>query len=179
MECDRASHQVSGVGRYDVGMHAIEWGHASHQVSGLGPSNLGMHAIKSRRKSHRVSMVGPSNLGMREIEWGLASEQVRAGISSIKPDPTKRLRGRGMKTDDHAPVPFTARPRQFVPGERGHDRAGADRVDPRTTLPAPHGLVRACDALLRWRLPLGRRDLSEGDCRRAGLRSQHLPRRDR
>ena len=41
---------------------------------------------------------------------------------------------------DHAPVSLTARPGQFVLGERGDDDAGADRVDPRAALAPAHGL---------------------------------------
>src|SRR5215207_1136435 len=39
---------------------------------------------------------------------------------------------------DHAPVPCAARTAEFVLGERGHNDARADRVDPRTTLAPAH-----------------------------------------
>ena len=41
---------------------------------------------------------------------------------------------------DHAPVPFATGPSEFILGERGHNDAGADRVDPCTPLAPTHRL---------------------------------------
>ena len=41
---------------------------------------------------------------------------------------------------DHAPVPCAARTAEFVLGERGHNDASADCVDPRTALAPAHRL---------------------------------------